>query len=90
MKKGLKVFFKYLFLFLIGGAIYVIIELVCRGRSHRTRAVVGGICFVLCGLHMEIYDMVSNVDLQPDYYGSRICKRSDFEYPLWTCNLGLQ
>lgn len=55
MKKGLKVFFKYLFLFLIGGAIYVIIELVCRGRSHWTMAVVGGICFVLCGLLNEIF-----------------------------------
>lgn len=64
MKKGLKVFFKYLFLFLIGGAIYVIIELVCRGRSHWTMAVVGGICFVLCGLLNEIFTWKSTIWFQ--------------------------
>ena len=50
MKAALKTLFKYLFLFLVGGTVYVIIELVCRGRSHWTMAVVGGICFILCGL----------------------------------------
>lgn len=64
MKTVLKTFFKYLFLFLVGGAIYVIIELVCRGRSHWTMAVVGGICFVLCGILNEIFTWKSTIWFQ--------------------------
>ena len=36
-------------LFLIGGAIYILIELVYRGYSHWTMFIVGGLCFVLIG-----------------------------------------
>lgn len=36
-------------LFLIGGAIYVLIELVYRGYSHWTMFLLGGLCFVLIG-----------------------------------------
>lgn len=38
-----------LILFLIGGLIYVFIELTARGRSHWTMFVVGGLAFFLIG-----------------------------------------
>ena len=44
---------KYPFLMLVGGAIYYGLEIVNRGYSHWTMAVVGGICFVLMGLLSE-------------------------------------
>ena len=40
---------KTLILFLIGGMAYVCIELLFRGRSHWSMAVVGGLCFVMIG-----------------------------------------
>lgn len=36
-------------LFLIGGRLYYCIEIMWRGHSHWTMAVVGGVCFVLIG-----------------------------------------
>ena len=44
---------KYLFLFAVGGATYVLIEILARGFSHWTMFVVGGICFVLVGIINE-------------------------------------
>jgi len=40
---------KCLFLFLVGGLIYYGIEMLWRGHSHMLMALVGGICFLLCG-----------------------------------------
>lgn len=51
----MKQFFKYEFLFLIGGIIYYLMELVWRGHSHWTMIVVGGICFILCGILNEVF-----------------------------------
>ena len=45
---------KYLALMATGGLLYVIIELVWRGRSHWTMFLLGGICFVALGLINEI------------------------------------
>ena len=45
---------KYLFLFAVGGATYVLIEILARGFSHWTMFVVGGICFVLVGIINEV------------------------------------
>lgn len=36
-------------LFLIGGTIYILIELLWRGRSHISMFVLGGICFLFIG-----------------------------------------
>lgn len=36
-------------LFGIGGLLYVLIELIARGRSHWTMALLGGMCFLLIG-----------------------------------------
>ena len=40
---------KVFFLFLAGAMVYGIIEILWRGRTHWTMAVLGGICFVICG-----------------------------------------
>lgn len=41
---------KYLFLFIIGGVTYAVIELALRGWSHWTMFILGGFCFVCLGL----------------------------------------
>jgi len=45
---------KYTFLWLVGGFIYMGMELVFRGRSHWTMFVLGGICFVILGLINQV------------------------------------
>lgn len=46
---------KHLVLFLIGGFLYVCVELLFRGYSYPSMFVLGGICFVLIGEINEIY-----------------------------------
>lgn len=46
---------KPLILFIIGGFLYVLIELLWRGRTHWTMFTVGGICFLFIGLINEIF-----------------------------------
>lgn len=46
--------FKYLFLWLAGGVIYLGLEMLYRGYSHWTMFVLGGICFVILGLINEV------------------------------------
>ena len=45
---------KYGVLALIGGIIYGAIEVACRGHTHWTMVILGGICFVVVGLINEI------------------------------------
>ena len=45
---------KYLFLFNVGGLLYILIELIWRGRSHWTMFLLGGICFIYLGLINEV------------------------------------
>lgn len=49
---------KYVALLTIGGLLYIILELVWRGRSHWTMFLLGGICFISLGLINEIYPWV--------------------------------
>lgn len=42
-----------LILGVIGGRLYTWIELLCRGRTHWTMFILGGICFVVLGLLNE-------------------------------------
>lgn len=42
-------------LFGVGGVLYILIELMWRGRTHWTMFIVGGICFLLVGLINEIF-----------------------------------
>ena len=44
---------KYLILFLIGAFAYCGIEIIWRGYTHWTMGVVGGFCFIMCGLLNE-------------------------------------
>lgn len=46
---------KYLILFLIGGGTYYLIEILSRGYSHWSMAVLGGVCFIAVGLLNEIF-----------------------------------
>lgn len=46
---------KYLFLFLFGGFLYVIVELLFNGSSHISMLIAGGLCFVLIGLINEVF-----------------------------------
>lgn len=45
---------KYIYLFIIGGLIYIELELLFRGYTHWTMGVLGGICFIALGLINEI------------------------------------
>lgn len=45
----MKVFSKEFILFIIGGILYILIELGYRGHSHWTMFILGGLCFVLIG-----------------------------------------
>lgn len=45
----MKVFSKEFILFIIGGLLYILIELSYRGHSHWTMFILGGLCFVLIG-----------------------------------------
>lgn len=50
---NIKVFIKYLILFLLGGYIYYGIEILWRGYSHWSMIICGGICFIYAGLQNE-------------------------------------
>lgn len=45
---------KHLTLFITGGILYILIELLWRGRSHWTMFLLGGACFVILGLINEV------------------------------------
>lgn len=53
--KRLKVCLKLLVLAVIGGAIYVGIEMLWRGHSHPSMFILGGLCFVSIGLINELF-----------------------------------
>ena len=54
MHNKMKLFTKYAFLFLVGGLVYMGIELIWRQRTHWSMGIVGGLCFVEIGLINEI------------------------------------
>lgn len=47
--KCIKTILKLIILFIIGGTIYVSLELLFRGRSHISMFILGGLCFVTVG-----------------------------------------
>jgi len=51
-------------LFILGGIVYTIIELLWRGSSHWSMYIVGGICFVLIGLINEIFTFNMYIEVQ--------------------------
>lgn len=52
---AMKTFLKYLFLFHFGGGTYTTIELLYRNETYIQMYVLGGICFIICGLLNEFY-----------------------------------
>ena len=51
----MKKLLKYAFLLVIGGSIYYLVELFFRGYSHWTMFLLGGACFIVCGLLNEVF-----------------------------------
>lgn len=51
----MKQILKYIFLFVVGGFMYVLVELFSRGYSHWTMFLLGGFCFILIGCLNEYY-----------------------------------
>lgn len=45
---------KYIALLIAGGGLYVLLELIWRGRSHWTMFLLGGMCFICIGLINEV------------------------------------
>lgn len=64
MTKRSKLLLKYLFLFLFGGTIYCLIELLFRSHTHPSMYILGGICFIICGLYNEILSWDTPLILQ--------------------------
>lgn len=53
---------KYVFLLVIGGNLYYILEVIWRGYSHFSMFLLGGLCFILIGLINESH-ATSNLPL---------------------------
>jgi len=60
----MRVFLKYLFLFIIGGVVYYSMEMLFRGYSHYSMAILGGICFIACGFLNELLSWDTSLLLQ--------------------------
>lgn len=46
---------KHLFLFIVGGLAYNLVEIMFRGYTHPTMFLLGGLCFILIGMINEKY-----------------------------------
>ena len=55
---------KYFILGIIGGAIYVLLEMLWRGFSHWTMFLLGAVCFILIGLVNEAFEWDTPLLLQ--------------------------
>lgn len=55
---------KYLFLFIFGGLVYNLIELLYRGYSHWTMFILGGLCFVSVGLINNLFTWKTPIEFQ--------------------------
>ena len=64
MNKVIYKVIKYLILGWVGGAVYVIMEMTFRGRSHWTMFILGAICFILLGFINEILPWSTPIEIQ--------------------------
>ena len=60
----MKALCKNLFLFIMGGILYYLIEIIWRGYSHFSMFLVGGLCFVLIGKINEYISWETPVYIQ--------------------------
>ena len=64
IKRIIKLIIKYVVLFVIGGLIYMSLELLWRSYTHWTMGVLGGICFICLGLINELLSWETPLVLQ--------------------------
>ena len=64
IKKIIKLIIKYVVLFVMGGLVYMSLEILWRGYTHWTMGVLGGICFICLGLINEILSWETPLILQ--------------------------
>lgn len=62
--KKIKIGLKYTFLLAIGGLIYILIELLFRGRTHISMFFLGGVCFISVGLINEVFSWKTPLIIQ--------------------------
>lgn len=62
--KYIKSLIKYVVLFLFGGMVYYLIEILWRGYSHWTMIILGGLCFVAVGLINNVLSWNMVIELQ--------------------------
>ena len=62
--KYIKSLIKYVVLFLFGGLVYYLIEILWRGYSHWTMIILGGLCFVAVGLINNVLSWNMVIELQ--------------------------
>lgn len=55
---------KYFILGIIGGAVYILLEMLWRGYSHWTMFLLGAVCFILIGLVNEVFEWDTPLLLQ--------------------------
>jgi len=60
----MKTAIKYIVLLCAGGALYACCELLFRGYTFMEMALVGGICFILCGLVNECMEWETPLQIQ--------------------------
>ena len=64
IKKIIKLIIKYVVLFVMGGLVYMSLEILWRGYTHWTMGVLGGICFICLGLINELLSWETPLVLQ--------------------------
>ena len=64
IKKIFKLIIKYVVLFVMGGLVYMSLELLWRGYTHWTMGVLGGICFICLGLINELLSWETPLTIQ--------------------------
>ena len=71
------VFRKYVYLFLLGGSVYCLFEILCRGHTHWTMFILAGIVFILVGLLNELFPWELDLVWQ-DIWGVCVATFSEF------------
>ena len=64
IKKIFKLITKYAVLFVMGGLVYMSLEILWRGYTHWTMGMLGGICFICLGLINELLSWETPLALQ--------------------------
>ena len=64
IKKIFKLIIKYVVLFVMGGLVYMSLEILWRSYTHWTMGILGGICFICLGLINELLSWETPLILQ--------------------------